>query len=45
MTYPEVATYPESQKVGIYGGPPKADRRDLGVYKLSSAVDYWEGEE
>jgi uncharacterized cupin superfamily protein len=45
MTYPEVATYPESQKLGIYGGPLKADRRDLGVYRLSSAVDYWEGEE
>jgi uncharacterized cupin superfamily protein len=45
LTYPEVATYPESQKVGIYGGPAKADRRDLGVFKLSSAVDYWEGEE
>jgi uncharacterized cupin superfamily protein len=45
MTYPEVATYPESQKLGVYGGPAKADRRDLGVYKLSSAVGYWEGEE
>ena len=45
MSYPEVATYPESQKVGIYGGPAKADRRDLGVFKLSSVIDYWEGEE
>lgn len=45
MTYPEVALYPESGKLGVYGGPLKADRRDLGVYRLSSAVDYWEGEE
>ena len=45
MSYPEVATYPESQKVGVYAGPAKADRRDLGVYRLSSAVGYWEGEE
>ena len=45
MMYPEVATYPESRKLGVYGGPAKADRRDLGVYKLASAVDYWEGEE
>jgi hypothetical protein len=29
----------------IYGGPAKADRRDLGVFKLSSVIDYWEGEE
>jgi uncharacterized cupin superfamily protein len=45
LIYPEVATYPESRKLGVYGGPAKNDRRDLGVYKLSSAVDYWEGEE
>jgi uncharacterized cupin superfamily protein len=45
MIYPEVATYPESRKLGVWGGPGRADPRDFGVYKLSSAVDYWEGEE
>ncbi len=46
MSYPEVARYPESQKVGVIAGPPRPDRRHiLGVYRLSSAVDYWEGEE
>jgi uncharacterized cupin superfamily protein len=46
MMYPEVATYPESQKVGILGGPPRPDRKHiLGVYKFSSSVDYWDGEE
>jgi len=46
MNYPEVATYPESQKLGIYADPTRADRRHVvGIYRLSSAVDYWEGEE
>jgi len=45
MNYPEIATYPESQKIGVIGGPPRPDRKHiLGVYKLSSSVDYWEGE-
>jgi|ERR671937_724768 uncharacterized cupin superfamily protein len=45
MNYPEVATYPESQKVGVIGGPPRPDRKHiLGVYKVASSVDYWEGE-
>jgi len=45
LSFPEVVQYPESRKVGIYGGPLQGDRRDLGVFRLSSAVDYWEGEE
>jgi uncharacterized cupin superfamily protein len=46
MMYPEVATYPESQKVGILAGPPRPDRKHVvGVYKFSSSVDYWDGEE
>jgi uncharacterized cupin superfamily protein len=46
LIYPEVATYPESEKLGILGGPPRPDRKHvLGVYKFSSSVDYWDGEE
>ena len=46
MIYPEVATYPESQKLGVLAGPPRPDRKHiLGMYKFSSSVDYWDGEE
>jgi hypothetical protein len=46
MIHPEVTTYPESQKLGVLAGPPPPDRKHvLGVYKSSSSVDYWDGEE
>ena len=47
MISPEVVIYPDSQKVGVRWRPPETGGRTpvVGNYRLSSGVDYWEGEE
>jgi len=42
MTYPEICEYPDSGKVGAYGGPSEPRLRHLTP--AGAAVDYWEGE-
>ena len=47
MISPEVVIHPDSQKVGVRWRPPETGGRTpvVGNYRLSSGVDYWEGEE
>jgi uncharacterized cupin superfamily protein len=48
MINPEVVIYPDSQKVGVRSRPPDSApgrRPVIATYRLSSEVDYWEGEE
>lgn len=48
MDQPDVTVYPDSRKVGVYGGSPPggdADERTVsGYFSLDGAVDYWQGE-
>jgi uncharacterized cupin superfamily protein len=46
MNGPEVAVYPDSDKVGLMEKPPGApDEGTLeGIFRFSDRVDYWEGE-
>ena len=43
MTYPEICEYPDSGKVGAFGG--SGEPRLRHVTETSSGVDYWKGEE
>lgn len=43
MTYPEICEYPDSGKVGAFGG--SGEPRLRHVTEVSSGVDYWKGEE
>ena len=47
MISPEVVIYPDSQKLGVRWRPPETSGRRpvIANYRLSSGVDYWEGEE
>lgn len=49
MIFPEVVTYPDSDKVAFLnvlpssdGGPPQ---RDMALFRRNSTVDYWDGED
>ncbi len=47
MVEPDVAVYPDSDKIGVFvGAPPgSADERSVdGYYELDNTVDYWKGE-
>lgn len=48
MVEPDVCVYPDSGKVGVFGGAPPGGDRDertvSGYFPLDAAVDYWEGE-
>jgi uncharacterized cupin superfamily protein len=47
MNDPDVAVYPDSEKVGVYVGAPPGgrDERTLeGYYGIDDDVDYWTGE-
>jgi uncharacterized cupin superfamily protein len=46
MTAPEVAFYPDSEKVGVFGSAPGAPRRGKleAFFALESEVDFWHGE-
>lgn len=48
MEHPEVAHYPDSEKIGVMvGAPPGSDpsKRKFFLFKeASTGVDYWEGE-
>ena len=46
MTAPEVAVYPDSEKIGVFGRAPGAPRRGAleAFFALESAVDFWHGE-
>lgn len=48
MDEPDVTVYPDSGKLGVYGGSPPGgdpDERSVsGYFALDGAVDYWEGE-
>jgi uncharacterized cupin superfamily protein len=43
MQYPEICEYPDSGKVGAFGGPSEPRLRHLT--EVASGVDYWKGEE
>jgi uncharacterized cupin superfamily protein len=49
MIEPEVAVYPDSDRVGVLAGqPPGGDVRKMtlfGQFRREDAVPYWEGEE
>jgi uncharacterized cupin superfamily protein len=48
MFDPDVTSYPDSGKFGVFAGSPpgrESDRRVDGYYRLDDDVDYWEGEE
>jgi uncharacterized cupin superfamily protein len=48
MSHPEIAVYPDSEKIGVFTGsapgcrPNKGDLREF--MQRDAAVDYWEGE-
>jgi uncharacterized cupin superfamily protein len=47
MRDPDVTVYPDSGKVGVFGGaPPGGDgeRTVAGYFRCGDAVDYWDGE-
>lgn len=47
MRDPDVTVYPDSEKVGVFGGaPPGGDgeRTVAGYFRRGDAVDYWDGE-
>jgi uncharacterized cupin superfamily protein len=46
MNAPEVALYPDSGKVGLFGRPPGSPAEGIQLYlSADAALDYWEGEE
>ena len=49
MEQPDVVVYPDSKKVGVFGGAApggdKAARTLLAYLPLAAEVDYWSGEE
>lgn len=47
MNDPEVAVYPDSEKLGVFVGAPPGGRGEHsihGYYPMDADVDYWEGE-
>jgi uncharacterized cupin superfamily protein len=42
MRYPEICEYPDSGKIGAFGGPSEPRLRHLAP--AGAGVDYWEGE-
>jgi uncharacterized cupin superfamily protein len=46
MIAPEIAIYPDSGKVGVFGRAPGGKGEAIRLYlRGDSGVDYWEGEE
>ena len=46
MRAPEIAIYPDSGKVGLFGRSPGSAAEGIALYVArESGVDYWEGEE
>ncbi|RLM56599.1 cupin domain-containing protein [Halobellus sp. Atlit-31R] len=49
MQDPDVTVYPDSEKIGVYGGAPPggdgAERVVSGYFRRGDDVDYWDGEE
>lgn len=48
MHEPDLTVYPDSEKVGVFGGAPPGSREERsleGFFRLGDAVDYWHGEE
>jgi uncharacterized cupin superfamily protein len=46
MIAPEIAIYPDSGKVGMFGRAPGGEGKAIRLYvRRDSGVDYWEGEE
>ena len=46
MNSPDIAVYPDSGKVGLFGRAPGSRVKGLKLYLSSEAgLDYWEGEE
>jgi uncharacterized cupin superfamily protein len=43
MAYPEICEYPDSGKVGAFGGPGEPRLRHVTL--ASDGVDYWKGEQ
>jgi uncharacterized cupin superfamily protein len=45
MIYPEIAVYPDSDKVGLRQHAPGSGRQGLRLnFRSSQALDYWDGE-
>jgi uncharacterized cupin superfamily protein len=47
MHEPDVAVYPDSEKLGVFVGAPPGGRDDrslYGFYRIDDDVDYWEDE-
>jgi len=45
MMYPEIVDYPDSQKIGVYGGPSNSGEKPFrALYVKGSAVPYFQGE-
>ncbi len=48
MAEPDVVVYPDSEKVGIFGGAAPGGNRDARTFhkflSLDAEVDYWQGE-
>jgi len=48
MREPDVTVYPDSGKIGVFGGSPPGGREERtvsGYYRRDDDVSYWEGEE
>ena len=48
MREPDVAVYPDSDKIGVFAGSPPGgtgDRSVEGYFRLEDRVEYWSGEE
>ncbi|MDR9382138.1 MAG: cupin domain-containing protein [Natronomonas sp.] len=46
MNDPEVAVYPDSEKIGVFVGAPQGGRGERaihGYYPMDADVDYWDG--
>ncbi len=47
MREPDITVYPDSGKIGVYGGSPPGGREERtvsGYYRQDDDVDYWEEE-
>lgn len=48
MHDPDLTVYPDSEKVGVFGGAPPGSREERsleGFFRRKDSVDYWDGEE